>query len=645
MQGDLILPIKTQRDDILITLVLLVAGLLTIGFPTVLLAGGCCKYLQSYRTKREYLSYLILTIGGLCLSLLHLDTFSRALTSEYQTVGASIYGFFVPDGQHTFNLTPFGIVAVSTLPLAPLLGGAMDFFKKLERALHTGDSVEDKLAYAQEQEAARQRSEASVALKYASQKPTREQPELFLGTMMRGDSLPTTEQESIQLHQRGSWITCEDRLLDEHLFVLGATGAGKSTSLLRLCAEILEKTDRDLIIVDGKGDEELAQDIRALVWKYRQHDTPIFRLGGPKAGAQYNGFCGSAESVYNRLAQMIQISAAEGNATYYADVNRDILQLICYAPGGPPRSMQELRHRLRLEWLQQIYANDPDESELVADMDTKDIESLAARLRPLTREFKNLISSEGFSLEETRTAFFSIKALSVGDSAQRFCRFLIEDFKDFVTNRAKRRGFLGIDEFGVFGNENVRDLLAQARSKHYGVCLLTQEYANLGDENLARQILANTRTKILMGTDYPEEIGKPGGTKFQIESGIQSNELGPTGMITSRIQHAFKVDMNYVRRFRPGQSFIIRNGYTVAIQISRVDVPKSDDLPTEDIVLKQSQPEASSQTLTATEAHIEPQQNSSVISENSSAKNEESDVKHVEENREGEARKRRKKPL
>ncbi len=54
------------------------------------------------------------------------------------------------------------------------------------------------------------------------------------------------------------WLAVEEWLLDQHLFVLGSTGAGKTETLKRLAAEVLEHTDRDLFLVDGKGDSKLA---------------------------------------------------------------------------------------------------------------------------------------------------------------------------------------------------------------------------------------------------------------------------------------------------------------------------------------------------------------------------------------------------
>jgi hypothetical protein len=160
--------------------------------------------------------------------------------------------------------------------------------------------------------------------------------------------------------------------------------------------------------------------------------------------------------------------------------------------------------------------------------------------------------------------------MSIGDTARRFCRFLIEDIKDFVANRAQRPGVIVFDEFGEFGAENIRSVLALARSKQWGVVLATQDYANLGDEMTARQIVTNTRTKLLMGTDFPEELAMQGGTRLQLESSIQSDETGPTGMTSGRMQHGLKAEPNKIRSFESGQTYLLRRGKVVSLQISPV---------------------------------------------------------------------------
>lgn len=388
---------------------------------------------------------------------------------------------------------------------------------------------------------------------------------LTLGAWMKGHLA-----HSSGLIHANEWVYLEAELLSQHLLVVGTTGAGKSETLKRLVAETLRVTDRDIFFLDGKGDLSLGRDIAELIYQARGRPVPQFVLGANAPSSLYHGFCGQAADIYNRLCALIGVDEASGDARFYADINRDLLQLVCYAAPGPPRSFVELLARLDPVWLRHAYANTPDEAALLTRFDPNHLSGLAVRLRPLAREFAALVHPDGFVLEECGGAVFSLRTQSVGDTARRFLHFFIEDVKDFVGKRQRRPGLLIIDEFGAFENHNIVALLTMARSADLGVILATQDVAGLGDERTKRLILANTRTKLLMATDFPEEIGQLAGTTYQIEASIQHQEGIATGWGSGRVQHAFRLDMNELARLQPGEAFLIRQRYAGKVHIKAV---------------------------------------------------------------------------
>jgi hypothetical protein len=216
------------------------------------------------------------------------------------------------------------------------------------------------------------------------------------------------------------------------------------------------------------------------------------------------------------------------------------------------------------------YLNDAEEYALLESLPIAKLESLSDRILPLAREFAPIVGEEGFRLETQRGAIFSLRTQSVGDTARRFLNFLIEDLKDFVGKRQRRPGLLIIDEFGVFDNHNIDAILMLARSANFGVILAIQDVATLGDESLRRIILANTRTKLLLATDFPEEIATLAGTTYQIEASLQHEAGEATGMGSARIQHAFRVDMNEAARLQTGEAFLIRQRYAAKLHIKPV---------------------------------------------------------------------------
>ena len=389
---------------------------------------------------------------------------------------------------------------------------------------------------------------------------------LNLGAVIKSDIFP----EHLGVNTKDGWLSFHEQVLDQHIFLLGTTGAGKSESIKRLIFEILKNTQRNVYLVDGKGDETLASDVRALAHQFERGRAPVFRLGFDTHGAIYDGFRGQKTDVYNRLCALVGVEEAEGGARYYADLNRDLLQLICYAPVGVPRGFEDVRDRLKKTWLLDAYKDDPIERETIAQLEEEDIQSLARRIRPLEREFSPIVGPDGFALEDTSCAIFSMRVQSVGDTSKRFLDFLVEDIKDFVGKRQRRPAVLVIDEFGQFSNNNIISLLTLARSSKLGVILATQDTASLKDDATKRLVLANTRTKILMASDFPEEVGELAGTIYRIESSMQHEDGEITGTGSARVQHAFKVDMNEAAKLKPGEAFVIRQRHAAKVMVRAI---------------------------------------------------------------------------
>ena len=449
---------------------------------------------------------------------------------------------------------------VPLFPIASLCLSGVVMFSKFSRP----KSLEEQLEERKKAEEERQRRLSTSAERRGEIEG--EKTLIKLGSKVRGQAFPP----HLGISLKDGWVVLDEDVLDQHLFVLGTTGSGKSETIKRLVYEILTATDRNIYLVDGKGDEKLAADIRGLAYQHKQWKAPIFKLGFEKSGAVYDGFRGQSTDIYNRLCALIGTSEAEGDAQYYADINRDLLQLVCYAPGGPPRSFEELRTRLNKEWLEEAYKDDAEELPDVMRLENRNLEGLLYRLRPLSREFGKYVGDGGFALEETPCAIFSLRVQSVGDTAQRFLDFLVEDLKDFIGKRQERPAVLIIDEFGQFSNKNITALLSLARSAKLAIILATQDVASLKDEQTKKLVLANTRTKILMATEFPEEMAELAGTILRLENSIQFQEGEVTGRGSARVQHQFAVDPNEVAKLRPGEAFIIRQRHHAKIKVRAI---------------------------------------------------------------------------
>jgi len=449
---------------------------------------------------------------------------------------------------------------VPLFPIASLCLSGVVMFSKFSRP----KSLEEQLEERKKAEEERQRRLSTSAERRGE--IDGEKTLIRLGSKVRGQAFPP----HLGISLKDDWVVLNEEVLDQHIFVLGTTGSGKSETIKRLVYEILTATDRNIYLVDGKGDEGLANDIRSLADQHGRGKAPVFKLGFDKSGAIYDGFRGQPTDVYNRLCALVGTADAEGDASYYADINRDLLQLICYAPAGPPRSFEELRERLSKDWLEDAYRDDEIERAAISRLDGRHLEGLSYRLRPLAREFSMHVGDGGFALEETPCAIFSLRVQSVGDTAQRFLDFLVEDLKDFIGKRQTSPAVLIIDEFGQFSNKNITALLSLARSAKLAIILATQDVASLKDEQTKKLVLANTRTKILMATEFPEELAELAGTILRLENSIQFQEGEVTGKGSARIQHQFAVDPNEVAKLKPGEAFIIRQRHHAKIKVRAI---------------------------------------------------------------------------
>ena len=393
------------------------------------------------------------------------------------------------------------------------------------------------------------------------------QNEIFLGTQLRGDMF----QPISHILQKNGLIGFEKDILFQNLLIVGAVGSGKTTLLLRLIQQILSSTELDVYVIDGKGDEGFAQQVASLIYTHKQTQVPIFRIGGSVKGAIYNPFCGSTNAIYNRLCALTGVHEQTGEAKYYGRRNMELLQLLCHAPQGAPRSFADVRERLSQAWLVDAYQDDPQTVRELKSISPKAFEELQLALRPLARMFTPLTGEEGFTIEMTRYAVFSLGTQSEGVTAKEFVNMLIEDIKDAMRNRITRPCIWIIDEFLVLGNDSVRDILTIGRSFGMGVALAMQSIDAVDDLRTQDLMLTNCRTKVIMASDKPETLAKIAGTRKAFEIGIGLGEGGESdGRGSARLQDQYLIDPNEVRGLHAGECFLLRQQKAAKLKVAPV---------------------------------------------------------------------------
>ena len=138
--------------------------------------------------------------------------------------------------------------------------------------------------------------------------------------------------------------------LARHLLVCGATGSGKTESLLRLAFAIAQTTSAPVFYLDGKGDRENAKRFLAFM-RLAGRDCRVFPM------QPFAGFRGEAAHVQGRLMEIIDYTT-EGPASWYRDIAKTTLTLVCQHPDGPPRCSREALARMDLRALRAVYGDE-----------------------------------------------------------------------------------------------------------------------------------------------------------------------------------------------------------------------------------------------------------------------------------------------
>ena len=560
---------KSKSSDFrLLVLICYITSFIIFG-PTALVLALTCRYLISQKeNKYATFAFLYLLAAGITVASFAGGLLSRERLSTPENLFSG--GVFLGVIAWWYFCTLF-------FPVVYFGGTVLNFMSRFFKpSINAKDELEKaELEKRQREELAR--AEAQKAIRRTVQ-PAHQL--ITVGTVISGEQFPTYTK----IEQHWKWLRFHESLLDKHMFILGTTGAGKTELILRLCYEVLQNTNRNLYIVDGKGEMAFAETVAAMCYQIRGVQVPVFKLGHLHSGAVYNGFSGSADSIFNRLAYMVGVmNATTGEGQHYTEINKRLLQMVCLsgkdgkqiiASGkyDAPRSFEEVLLRLDYAWLKEAYASFPLAQRGI-EMASKGsvIFDLYNRLYNLTNSFGDVISPKGFTLENTKCAVFSLKTNAAGVEAKSLLDFLNSDIQDFIANRITKPGLMIIDEFGSFANENITNILSQSRSSQLGVCLATQTISSLGDKLIQDKILENCNTHIMMKTLKGESLAEFAGTRMGAEMSIQLKEGQETGVQSARHQHQMRAHPQEAKELNPGEAIIINSGRSAKIKVARVE--------------------------------------------------------------------------
>lgn len=357
---------------------------------------------------------------------------------------------------------------------------------------------------------------------------------------------------------RGMVLLSADRLR-RHLLVCGATGSGKTETVLRLAWTLAKTSGAPVFYLDGKGDRETASRFCALM-------SDAGRKARVFPNEPFDGWRGRAHEIHGRLMEIIDYSS-EGPASWYRDIAKNVLRLVCEHPDGPPRSSQTVLERMEIGGLRKAH----DRSSAIAALTGEQVKQVRLRYEAFFGQTRGMLDGR-WAWEDTTAAYLLLDSLALREEASGLARFLFEDFAHYFTTRKDRERFcvLIVDEFSALAQgAAMAARIEQARGFHTGLVLAPQVVQGMGDESEAARILGSVETVICHRVNTPEDIVKLAGTRLRMEYSMHYALEGSTGEGSARVQHQYKIDPNKVRALAPGAAYVISRGRAMRAQVLR----------------------------------------------------------------------------
>jgi conjugal transfer pilus assembly protein TraD len=355
---------------------------------------------------------------------------------------------------------------------------------------------------------------------------------------------------------RGLVLLSPQRLC-RHLLVCGATGSGKTETLLRLAWTVARESDAPVFYLDGKGDRETAARFCGLM-------ADVGRQARVFPGEPLDGWRGQAHEIHGRLMEIIDYTS-DGPAAWYRDVAKNVLRLVCEHPDGPPRSSTEALARMDADALAKAHPG----STALAALTAQQIKQVRLRYEAFFGQTRRTLDGS-WTWEDTNAAYLLLDSLTLREETAGVARMLLEDFAHYFTTRKPRSQFalLIVDEFSSLAQgAEMAARIEQARGFNTALVLAPQVVAGMGDESQAARILGSVETVICHRVNTPEDVCSLAGTRRTMEYSHHYAEEGATGEGSARIQHQFKVDPNKVRALPPGAAYIISRGRAMKVQM------------------------------------------------------------------------------
>jgi len=367
--------------------------------------------------------------------------------------------------------------------------------------------------------------------------------------------------------------------LRSHQVVIGSTGTGKTTLLLRLWAGFMAAGLRRyaagagrrplLVVLDCKGggsSRKIADRTRRVLRDAGARSTAIW-----PDEASLSLWALPPDRLVTTLLDLIEHGT--GGAAYYADVMEAIVALAVSAPCGPPVSSADFLARLDANWLAATYeASGAGGAVATVRSDKKAFSDTRLRFSALFRKLGAGLDG-GASFADADAWYCVLEGTAEVSVAEAQARALT-DLLAFHALRGDREILLAVDEFSAVSRRlPIWRLYERARSLGLAVQVSAQSWEGLAESDDERQRIAATAEGgiWLLRTPRPEPVVALAGTRSQVDTSRRfSGEGAWSDDGLSRTRLAPVLDADLVRRLDVGQVAYVYRGGVTYLQIKRL---------------------------------------------------------------------------
>jgi hypothetical protein len=367
--------------------------------------------------------------------------------------------------------------------------------------------------------------------------------------------------------------------LRSHQVVIGTTGTGKTTLLLRLWAGFMAAGLRRyaagaaqrplLVVLDCKGgasSRKVADRARRVLRDAGARSTAIW-----PDEASLSLWALPPDRLVTTLLDLIEHGT--GGAAYYSDIMEALVSLAVGAPCGPPVSSADFLGRLDADWLSAAYAAAGDASGVATVRSGKRaFDDVSLRFRALWRRLGAGLDGGG-SFADADAWYCILEGTAESAVAEAQARALTDLLASYATGGG-REILLAVDEFSSVSRRlPIWRLYERARSLGLAVQVSAQSWEGLaGSDDERHRVAATAEGGIwLLRTPRPEPIVELAGTRSFVDTSRWYSGAGTwEDSGSSRTRLVPVLDGDIVRRLDVGQAAYIYRGGVTYVQVKRL---------------------------------------------------------------------------